>query len=239
MDFHLQTPLELPFEREHEGWAIRGIEDYAAAAGLRVRVCAVSPKREKQWPADEALTFRSKFFGLQFKRPEFKSGQLVWEIKPASLQYARICAAPEIFYALPMFTNRDLRRVALDHCVFWRPCQVCSRRGAVCYLPARRWQTMEGLKGCECIGPMRWGDFVEALYRCELVVAYDAGASFGSVAQGILDAFLEGDAREEPELQASGRPEPLEGGDDPAAEGEGEGEGAEVLHLLAMEMPQP
>ncbi len=49
MAFHLEQNLNLPLEREHEGWTIRGIEDYATTLGLAIKVCAVSPTDEKKY----------------------------------------------------------------------------------------------------------------------------------------------------------------------------------------------
>ncbi|AVS80760.1 hypothetical protein C8244_06965 [Paracidovorax avenae] len=221
MAFHLDTTLQLPLEREHEGWAIRGIEDYAEASGLKVQSYAVSPADEIDWPADEALTFRSKFFGLQFKRPYLHSGLVRWEIKPASLQFQRICANPEIFYALPTFTNRALRRNALQHCLFWRPCPCCCDSTAASLLNST-WQDQDDLVSCGCMVPMRWGDFVESLYRCELVEPSAPGAQLSELATRLLGAFREQPSNQSPEQRGA------------VTEDDGE---TEALQLIALEVP--
>jgi hypothetical protein len=219
--FHIDTAFQLPLEREHEGWAIRGIDDYAEASGLNVQSYAVSPYDEIDWPADEALTFRSKFFGLQFKRPYLHGGLVRWEIKPASHQFQRICANPEIFYALPTFTNRALRRNALDHCLFWRPCPCCCDSTAVTSLNGT-WQDRGDLAFYGCMVPMRWGDFVESLYRCELVVPNAPGARLSELATRLLAAFREQKSDLGPKQRGA------------VTEHDGE---SEVLQLIALEVP--
>ena len=191
MAYHLEQNLTLPLEREHEGWVIRGIEDYARELGLGLKVCSVSPMDENTWPADEVLMFRSKLFGLQFKRSYLGAGEVKWEIDPSSDQYTKICAAKEIFYALPSYTNRALRRTALHHCLFWRPCETCCDNpiGPPCITGGK--QTRAKLAKCGCFAPSRWGDFVEGLYRCELVEPNETGANLGQVARRMLSLFRE------------------------------------------------
>lgn len=221
--FHLDPNLQLPLEREHEAWAVRGIEDYAKSMGLGVQAYAVSPADEIDWPADEALSFRSKFFGLQFKRPYLFHDEVRWEIKPTSLQFQRICMNPEIFYALPTFTNRALRRTALEHCLFWRPCDCCCDSNIPPDLNAK-WQDREDLEICGCSKPMRWGDFVEALYRCRLVRINDPGARLRELATRLMAPFREPlSDRQRPDTGGSG-----------SIEGEDEDE---VLQLIALEIP--
>lgn len=221
MAFHLETTFQLPLEREHEAWAIRGIEDYASASGLQVQAYAVSPADEIDWPADEALTFRSKFFGLQFKRLYLHGGTVRWEIKPASLQFQRICSNSEIFYALPTFTNRALRRNALEHCLFWRPCPCCCDPSTALTLNGT-WQERDDLDRCGCMTPMRWGDF-ESLYRCEYVEPNAPGTRLGELASRLLAAFRDPPSDRGPAQRGAA----LE-----AEDGEAEG-----LQLIALEIP--
>jgi hypothetical protein len=216
MAFHLESNLTLPLEREHEAWVIRCIEDYAQAVGLQLRVCSVSPKDEKSWPADEALTFRSKFFGLQFKRAYPLRDSVRCDIDRKSHQYRLICKAPEIFYALPTFTNRALRRAALDHCVFWRPCDACCAAAATLH----EWAVPEE---CICLDGMRWGDFVEGLYRCELVQPNPPGTKLGAVARKILAVFHDSDDRDQ--------------GDPGTGAARSDGDSWDSLHLVAIEVP--
>lgn len=208
MEFHLKANLNLPLEREHEAWTIRGIEDYAKSLRLRLKVCAVSPKEEKTWPGDEVLTFRSKLFGLQFKRPYPSGSESRWRIDSASQQHAAVCATPAIFYALPSYTNRALRLAALHHCLFWRPCRFCTRVQYVCLRGVS--QSRSELERCCCNNPMRWGDFVEALYRCELIDPVETGGTFGASAEPVLSMFQQAAASKDEDEPAASKDEHLE-----------------------------
>ena len=115
MSIHLKTTYTIPQEREFEAWIVQGIEEYLNAAKMPYAVWAVSPKDEKYWPGDEALTVDCKLVGLQFKqakiRAPFTFDRLHWSLHDP-VQFARVQANDEIFYCLPTFINREFRKVA-------------------------------------------------------------------------------------------------------------------------------
>lgn len=119
-----------PLEREFEGWAIRAIEDYLDALSIGYDVVAVSGQDEADWPSDVSLRVTGKVLGLQFKRP--RSGSTItWRLDRPPDQYEKVKARKEIFYALPAFVDRSLRRVSLHHIYFWRPGLRMAERGSV------------------------------------------------------------------------------------------------------------
>ena len=125
----LQTKFSTPLEREYEAWIMQGIEDYFASFGQKVAVWAVSPNEEVCWPADQKMIIGKKLIGLQLKKvdlkinsgDELKFGRLNWRFHSPAGQYELVDKFPEIFYCLPTFINRDLKKHALHHCLFWRP----------------------------------------------------------------------------------------------------------------------
>lgn len=150
------------------------------------------------------MEFRSKFFGLQFKRSYPAGNEAQWNIDATSPQHINVCAAPEIFYALPSYINRDLRLTALHHCLFWRPCDCCCQMPTSPFCISGTTQTHSDLSACGCVNAMRWGDFVEALYRCELIDPVEPGADTRQAFEKILSVFRgergrEGISRENPE----------------------------------------
>jgi hypothetical protein len=157
-----------PLEREFESWIVSGIEDYFESLGIAYSVFAVSPGVEKIWPADERLLVNSKVFGLQFKQAKLSgsglpaSAQLQWSFHQPPGQFSQVVASPEIFYCLPTFINRDYRKQALDHCLFWRPDPAKVDMNA--------WYNNPGARTpyAELETARRWGLFVEQLFNCTI-----------------------------------------------------------------------
>lgn len=115
-----------PLEREFEAWIIDGIERYGRDVDLAPQVWAVSPNFEVVWPADEVLVISGKVLGLQFKQAKMAPGavdlsRLKWSLAAPPQQYAKVQNSPEVYYCLPTFINRNFKREALQHCIFWRP----------------------------------------------------------------------------------------------------------------------
>ena len=163
---HLTVKHSNPLEREFESWIVTGIEDYFESLGIAYSVFAVSPGSEKIWPADERLLVNSKVFGLQFKQAKLSGSslpapaQLQWSFHQPSGQFAQVIASPEIFYCLPTFINRDYRKQALHHCLFWRPDPAKNDMNAWYNNPRSRtpYAALETAP--------RWGLFVEQVFNC-------------------------------------------------------------------------
>jgi hypothetical protein len=165
MDF-LNIHISIPLEREYEGWIMHQIDRYFQRVGVDVDFFALSPKYEKKFPADEILRVGDKVVGLQFKRPDFahtrKShdfSQLKWKLSSPAHQLRRVLANTEIYYCLPTFINRNLRSIALHHCLFWRP-RTAKKAGAWYSNPAAYKHHRE------LSGKPRWGLFMERLTSC-------------------------------------------------------------------------
>lgn len=118
--FECQPQPDEPLEREYEGWITRGMEDYFRELGFDLQCVAAGRLRESESGIDEFCSLPGKYFGLQFKRPRRRSNESVeWDL--ASYQTGLIMAQPQMWYALPVVLNRNLRRVSLHHVLFWRP----------------------------------------------------------------------------------------------------------------------
>lgn len=116
----------VPLEREYEAWTVSELETTLQRIGMRFTIAAVSPHRERHWPADEALNFHGKVLGLQFKRPHgvnTGSGTLEagWNLRSKYDQMRRIRRLTDIYYVLPTFLDRKYKAAALHSCLFWRP----------------------------------------------------------------------------------------------------------------------
>jgi len=166
---YLATPAGLPIEREFEGWIVGQIDDYFSGLGVPVTLFAVSPKDESTWPADEALDLEGKLVGLQFKRPHLRGGQpndfsrLYWELAQPATQLPLVYSHKEIYYCLPTFANRTLRREALHHCLFWRPEGSVGSTAWYCnHNPQVKTPFIE-----VCDAP-RWGWLVEQVLKCDV-----------------------------------------------------------------------
>jgi hypothetical protein len=166
----LKPKWSYPLEREFEAWIIAGIEQYARRLGRKAVIWAVSPMLEPTWPADEAVQYDGKLFGLQFKQPKLERGtlgfdRLKWDLRQPIRQLAMVQGRSEIFYCLPTFVNRDYRRNALQHCLFWRPGQA---------LNPNVWYdnplAQTPYKNARASGK-RWGEFVENLEECAIGVS--------------------------------------------------------------------
>ena len=118
--FECQPQPDEPLEREYEGWVTRGMEDYFRELGFDLQCVAAGRLRESESGIDEFCSLPGKYFGLQFKRPHRRSAETVeWAL--SSHQTSLIMAQREMWYALPVVLNRNLRRVSLHHVLFWRP----------------------------------------------------------------------------------------------------------------------
>lgn len=123
--YHTTFAADRPYEREYEGWITRGMEDYFRELGLEFECMVVSPSVEKKEALDQFCRFKGKYFGLQIKRPQsWRVGAgngLLWPINKPLGQHKKLADRKDIFYALPTTLNRALRRVVLQHVLFWRP----------------------------------------------------------------------------------------------------------------------
>lgn len=150
-------------------WIITDIERRLKLLGLRPKIFAVTPAIEKLWPADEFIEFAGKLVGLQVKRPAFDLdgtqdiGLLKWSLDSPVAQAIDLMKFTEIYYCLPTFLNREVKELAADHSIFWRPTQDPPPKGAW-YNNARAqsWVNDVGVVG------MRWGHFVEGLLNCSI-----------------------------------------------------------------------
>jgi hypothetical protein len=163
----------IPQEREYKAWITSAIDDYFWTTRRRVQIAAVSPNTEKIWPADEELFVAGKLVGIQFKRPRMRrSGKdapdaprrLHWNFQQPAGQLQLILKFPEIFYCLPTFTNRRYRRVALHHCIFWRPDALHNQAWYDNPDPRVKTPYVELADKC------RWGYFIEQIIQCPIGV---------------------------------------------------------------------
>jgi hypothetical protein len=157
-----------PLEREFEAWIVEGIEHYGERVGLPLQVWAISPAVEVSWPADEKVVIDGKVIGLQFKQARLGAGavdfsRLKWSLSTPAGQYASVQNSPEVYYCLPTFVNRDFRREALQHCLFWRPPQHVTDTQAWYDNPvaatAHRSLALDPTA-------MRWGRLMEQVQAC-------------------------------------------------------------------------
>jgi len=165
-----------PLEREYEAWVVAGIESYLKGVGLRYAVWAIGSSQEKVWPADEKLSLEAKVVGLQFKRAKLDQGavgkhRLMWTFSQPPGQLALVNATPEIYYCLPTFINRDLRKEALHHCLFWRPDPADLNNSAWYDNP----KALTPYKKLD--DTMRWGLFFERLMYCDVGKVVDGGGA--------------------------------------------------------------
>ena len=148
--------MRTPLEREYEAWVMRGIDDYYITLNRRFATFAVSPQDEGEWPVDEAIAYRGKVIGLQFKRPKVGT-EVYWNMLDTPGQLKKVKNRPEVFYALPAFTSREERRVALFHCYFWRPERIDARTP---------WRRITETWIRRQFRTMRWGEFTRAIDDC-------------------------------------------------------------------------
>lgn len=181
----LDVKISLPLEREYESWIATGIEDYFNGLGIPSKVWAISPFVEKNWPADLGLGFPSKLIGLQVKRPLISSSlsaslkisfdRILWDLAKPAGQSALLASMPEIYYCFPCFLNREYKKVALDHSIFWRPNLP---------IPNRVWyENPMAHKNPTIADNMRWGRFVEQVMSCK--------AGYLAVNDGMISEFFD------------------------------------------------
>ena len=170
-----------PLEREYEGWLVYEIEHYFQELGLKFSIWAVSPTKEKYWPADEHLLTHGKLIGLQLKKATLatKSGRkpdfsrLKWLLQDPKGQFELVQKRPEIFYCLPTFVNRNWRRRALDHALFWRPGEDVNYNA---WYDNPNAQTPYKNLAHDPLA-MRWGAFYEQLVACNIGKKLDSDFS--------------------------------------------------------------
>ncbi|UHQ55803.1 hypothetical protein [Microbulbifer sp. YPW16] len=167
LDIKFSTPLE----REYEAWIIQGIENYFISLGVKVAIWAVSPDEEVSWPADEKLVVGKKLVGLQLKKVEYKDnrkrpkdfGRLNWKFHNPPGQFDLVMKFPEIFYCLPTFVNREFKRQAIHHCLFWRPKQSEKRDLNAWYDNSQARTPHKSIAKAP-----RWGLFIEQVMGCSV-----------------------------------------------------------------------
>jgi len=217
----LRIVHNLPLEREYEAWIVWGIENYLQSIGRAYAIHAVTPGVERSWPADESLSFSGKLVGLQMKQAHLaptKSNQteaaydrLKWTFAQPRGQYQLVQQRREIFYCLPTFTNREYRREALHHSLFWRPDGSTTDYNAWYDNGGGRVQTPHK----SLHGATRWGLFYENLIRCEAGIPV---SSKGDIDRFLTDIASFVESREIPSVedvkdsQSSAKPEGNGGG---------------------------
>lgn len=194
----LDIKFSSPLEREYEAWIIQGIEDYFHSIGKTVAIWAVSPDEEVNWPADEHLVVGKKLIGLQLKKVEYKDnkkrpkdfGRLNWKFHNPLGQYDLVVKFPEIFYCLPTFVNRDLRRQAIHHCLFWRPKTGDKHDLNAWYNNASARTPHKSIGNAP-----RWGLFIEKVIGCsvgkKIETIKDAKAYVNSIRESMKDPYSE------------------------------------------------
>lgn len=168
----------IPIEREFESWIIEGIENYFEQIGKRISCFAISPALEKVIPSDDFFEFEGKLIGLQMKRPKIVKrtagivdySNLCWDLNDSSnsaltSQYDKIRDVfPEIYYCLPIFINRTFKKIALHHCLFWRPQKNDTDK--------KLWYDNENqkvkTKHKKIKTAKRWGLFIEEIMACNI-----------------------------------------------------------------------
>lgn len=199
----LQTKFSTPLEREYEAWIMQGIEDYFASFGEKVAVWAVSPNEEVSWPADQNMIIGKKLIGLQLKKvdlkissgDELKFGRLNWRFHSPTGQYELIEKFPEIFYCLPTFINRDLKKHALHHCLFWRPTQEVNKNA---------WFDNENASTPynSIARSARWGFFLESIMDCTVGKKVSNFSDAENYVKAVRDAMKgELPEKDEPEVE--------------------------------------
>lgn len=218
----LAVSYTVPLEREYEAWCVAAMERYFENTGISYHLWAVSPATERTWPADEALSVGMKLIGFQFKQAHLaplKKGQttiaydrLCWHLHQPAGQMALVRSHSEIFYALPTFTNRQLRRCALNHCLFWRPPNADAN---VWYDNTDPRVRTPNNKLTRDPAARRWGGLMEAVLGCWEGSTIEHATTISSISERYLLALEE------------------------AVGSEGEGEQAEpafTLYLLAIQI---
>lgn len=172
----LKIKYRHPLEREYEGWIISGIEEYFETIGKQFRIFAISPIEEKSWPLDEVVSFDYKLIGLQLKRllvgpgNKIDSSRLNWDLSN-KIQFDQIKVSPNIYFCLPTFLNRDFKKVALHHTIFWRPEDKDTHTNYWYDNPRAKG---EGNQSINDRG-IRWGGFIEKVLACEIGAFSQAG----------------------------------------------------------------
>ncbi|SHG71043.1 hypothetical protein SAMN05443144_1493 [Fodinibius roseus] len=178
MDHFLRTDITVPIEREYERWIINGIENYFESLNVQYQNFAISPDLEKKYPADEFFFHHSfKLFGLQFKKAikaknkkeqtGINCDRLKWELHNPSGQFNLIKNKSELFYCLPTFINRNYKKEALNHALFWRP-DKSNTDMATWYDNSGARTSNKHLKN-----EMRWGLFAEKLMCCDIGIRHE------------------------------------------------------------------
>jgi hypothetical protein len=180
----LKTRFDIPLEREYEMWIITDLERRLRQLALQPEIFAVSPTKERLWPADQCVGFSGKLFGLQFKRPclpdrsDIDIGKVKWPLAKPYWQRHLLARHSELYYCLPTFLNREARFFAADHAIFWRP-DANPPSGAWYSNPeAKDW-----LPDLDKVGH-RWGRFLERVLACNAGRRFSEGELYS-----ILDSY--------------------------------------------------
>jgi hypothetical protein len=155
-------------EATYTHWIVRSIEEYFEDVGYEVYCLYNTQIVENRVPYDVEIDIETfKRFGLQFKRPNPRDppertptslSEYYWELERTQ---HRILRRPEnrwIFYCLPDFADRNLRRVSRDHCIFVEPSQIPLFNTNSHRFRVRR------------IRPpyRRWGAFAQGVIECRI-----------------------------------------------------------------------
>jgi hypothetical protein len=165
MNYHLIKKLNIPLEREYEGWLSSQIENYFSNIGVNCEVFAISPQDENIFPSDINYFFRGKLIGLQLKRP---NENLQFEIKKE--QHNKIVDGKlPIYYALPTFFNSELKKNSIEHFVFYRPEPVAFGKYKSKWIKyLNNFYSDKILIEKAEIEVCRWGKFVELIFECKV-----------------------------------------------------------------------
>lgn len=166
---------------------------------------------EPTWPADEHLVVGTKLIGLQFKRAEIAKtstkqvsfDRLKWSFHKPAGQFALVQKRTEIFYCLPTFLNRDWRKQALHHCLFWRPGPKSDRNAWYSNANAR---TINKRLNTE----PRWGLFIERLFSCEIGKKIESINEAQAYRDSLVKDLIELPKIESEEIKSGQEPNPLE-----------------------------
>ncbi len=168
MTYHLKQNFNIPLEREYEGWLATEIENYFNSIGLACDVIAVSPDVESIFPADEFYLYRGKLVGLQIKRVNHNSNiqDLKWKFSKKQHDLMLKEGFP-IYYALPTFFNREIKKEALHHFVFYKATEsFADEYKTVNYIDEGFSESISIDKKKHSI--CRWGKFSEMVFNCSI-----------------------------------------------------------------------
>ena len=188
----LKEKYSLPIEREYESWIVNEIEKYFRKINLRIECFAISPALEKIIPSDDFFSYNGVLIGLQMKRvliAKRKNGKesydrIYWDLTKPIGQFQNIIKHPEIYYCLPTFVNREFKKSALHHCLFWRPNSKTTDKILYYDNNSPRVKTQFKIVKNE----MRWGLFIEEIFRSNIGKPMNSKADFERYFKNIVSS---------------------------------------------------